>query len=197
MKLLEAVYDNNWTGSNARDVEEFSRHLRSNTSKSRNEQFCDLLLPRLYFQHMVNRSESIPRAHKRTFEWLFQPRYGFCTWLRERDNGLFWITGKPGSGKSTLMKFLYNHKTLVAQLSAWAGSRGNPSKITKAGFYCWNSGSDIQMSRLGLLRTLLHECLSGDTELSLRAFPERWKQFAAFGGGLELPWDWYELKRAF
>ncbi|KAI4640944.1 uncharacterized protein J4E79_011783 [Alternaria viburni] len=196
-KLLEAVYANNWTGTNAQDVEEFSRHLRSNTSKSQKEQFCDLLLPRLYFQHMVNRSESISEAHKETFEWLFDPRYSFSTWLQEKDEGLYWITGKPGSGKSTLMKFLYNHKTLDAQLSAWADSRGGPKKITKTGFYCWNSGSDMQMSRLGLLQTLLHHCLSGDTELCLRAFPERWKQFAAFGGGLETSWDWFELKRAF
>jgi hypothetical protein len=154
---------------------------------------------------MANRSESIPQAHQQTFEWMFSAQHetpqiisskSFSAWLQRENSSLYWTTGKPGSGKSTLMKFLYNHQNLNSLLSDWAGRLGGGHNITKAGFYFWNSGSTMQMSRLGLFRTLLHSCLEGNTDLSPVAFPERWKQFAAFGGGQD-PWDWLELKRAF
>jgi hypothetical protein len=194
--LLNAVRINNWQVSEAKDVEEFSQQLRSNTSKTLREQFHDSLLPRLYFQQMANRSESIPEAHKQTFQWIFKPRHSFRTWFQEKDSRLYWIAGKPGSGKSTLMKFIYNHENLQGLLGDWARSRGGAENIVKAGFYFWNSGSTIQMSRIGLLRTLLYSCIGENTDFGLRAFPDRWKQFEAFGGGQE-PWDWLELKRAF
>ncbi|KAK4446037.1 hypothetical protein QBC34DRAFT_470643 [Podospora aff. communis PSN243] len=49
-------------------------------------------------------------AHEKTFDWVFRPGEGqnwsdFPAWLRS-PNQLYWITGKAGSGKSTLMKFI-------------------------------------------------------------------------------------------
>jgi ABC-type lipoprotein export system ATPase subunit len=55
---------------------------------------------------MEAREEAIAKAHPKTcdraFEVMLKP------WLSSHDS-LFWITGKPGSGKSTLMKFLAAH----------------------------------------------------------------------------------------
>ena len=149
---------------------------------------------------MPVRGESIPEAHSDTFNWIFEKDTdqetsswdNFAIWLQEEASSIYWITGKPGSGKSTLMKYLYGHLQIRSLLKTWS----KDGDLTMAGFYFWNSGSVMQMSLLGLFRTLLHECLQSDPSLILSAFPERWDQFVAVGGGRD-PFDWFELKRAF
>lgn len=45
----------------------------------------------------------------------------FSEWL-ERHNGIFWVEGKAGSGKSTLMKFISGHKVTSDLLLSWSKS---------------------------------------------------------------------------
>jgi len=45
----------------------------------------------------------------------------FTTWLKS-GSGIFHISGKLGSGKSTLMKFLCEHPDTKAKLIEWAGT---------------------------------------------------------------------------
>jgi hypothetical protein len=80
----------------------------------------------------------------------------FVDWLlnQKANDNTYWISGKPGSGKSTLMKFLYNHDQIKAILKEWAGSKN----LVIAGFYFWISGgTQLLKSQLGLLRSLVHE----------------------------------------
>ncbi|KAI4610533.1 uncharacterized protein J4E87_010787 [Alternaria ethzedia] len=52
--------------------------------------------------------EKINEAHDRTFSWLLQADQqgpGLMNWLAVEE-GIFWIQGVPGSGKSTVMKYL-------------------------------------------------------------------------------------------
>jgi Cdc6-like AAA superfamily ATPase len=44
----------------------------------------------------------------------------FLSWLSS-GNGIFHVSGKPGSGKSTLMKFLCDHPRTQEELQEWAG----------------------------------------------------------------------------
>ena len=80
---------------------------------------------------MTARYEKIADAHAKTFEWIFQDytyawgsHYGdtFTEWL-SRGNGIFWVTGKAGSGKSTLMKFLSHHRLTSKALKHWSGTK--------------------------------------------------------------------------
>ena len=112
-------------------------------------------------------------------------------WL-EGTNGLYWITGKPGSGKSTLTKFLFHDARASMPLNKWA----NGKKITKVGFFFWNSGTAIQMSREGLFRSLLHQLLTQNRSYIRKLFSHRWDQFISFGGGWQ-PFTWVELRDAF
>ena len=48
-------------------------------------------------------------------------RKAFVTWLLHGD-GIFHISGKLGSGKSTLMKFLCHHELTKKLLQQWAGT---------------------------------------------------------------------------
>lgn len=39
----------------------------------------------------------------------------------ESGDGIYWISGHPGFGKSTLIKFIYDHPTTRRSLENWAG----------------------------------------------------------------------------
>jgi hypothetical protein len=90
-------------------------------------------------------------------------------WLQS-SNDIFWIYGKAGSGKSTLMKFFFEHKQTRAHLDIWAHS-----KVTIAASFFWSAGSDLERSHVGLLRALLYQVLDQHPELIQLIFSERWK----------------------
>lgn len=68
------------------------------------------VLKSLAFREMRSREESVKDASKGTFNWIFakSSNYAgaewdsFLAWLQSGQN-LYWINGKVGSGKSTLM----------------------------------------------------------------------------------------------
>lgn len=55
------------------------------------------------------RLKAVAISHNETLQWLFGSNVvDFPSWLQDSDNSsssIYWIQGKPGSGKSTLMKF--------------------------------------------------------------------------------------------
>ncbi|CZR67325.1 uncharacterized protein PAC_17224 [Phialocephala subalpina] len=56
------------------------------------------------------REASIPSPHSSTFGWLWtDPRTNFTQWLKS-GHRCYWIAGNPGTGKSTLMKFILEHE---------------------------------------------------------------------------------------
>jgi hypothetical protein len=89
-------------------------------------------------------------------------------WLQS-SNDIFWIYGKAGSGKSTLMKFLFEHEQTRVHLDTWAHG-----KVTIAASFFWSAGSDLEKSHVGLLRALLYQILDQHPELIQLIFPERW-----------------------
>lgn len=115
----------------------------------------------------------------------------FVNWL-EGEEDVYWITGKPGSGKSTLMKYLYNDRRTLSHLQNWSGS----FPLVTAGFFFWNSGTVMQMSKIGLLQALLYESIDRSLDFVPVFFPERWKSYELLGGDLR-PWTWSEVARAF
>ncbi|THV43694.1 hypothetical protein BGAL_1083g00010 [Botrytis galanthina] len=129
------------------------------------ERATKAVLRSLYFPTIIERYEAIAQAHKKTFEWIFKPlvdeeeptgaRWSdFVEWLSEGQR-IFWINGKAASGKSTLMKFIYEHPKTKENLQQWAA--GKPLYIAK--FFFWWAGTGVQKSQNGLLRTLLFEIL--------------------------------------
>ncbi|KAH8592623.1 hypothetical protein B0O99DRAFT_629379 [Bisporella sp. PMI_857] len=115
----------------------------------------------------------------------------FVRWLHD-DSTLYWVTGKPGSGKSTLMKYLHTDCRTLEHLRRWSGEL----PLVTGGFFFWNSGTTMQMSKLGLLQTLLHDAIKDHSELVPTLFPHRWRSHKLFGGDLH-PWSMTELVQAF
>ncbi|KAI0967407.1 hypothetical protein F4678DRAFT_241674 [Xylaria arbuscula] len=126
------------------------------------------------------RHDDIPEAYKRTFGWMLAPsqqigegkdgqRSLLAQWLRH-GNGTFWISGKAGSGKSTLMKYIANHDETHRSLETWAGDK----KLVIGSHYFWNAGAKMQKSQAGLYRSLLYDFLRACPELIPRICPNRW-----------------------
>ncbi|KAF4550392.1 Hypothetical protein D9617_17g046600 [Elsinoe fawcettii] len=84
-------------------------------------------------------------------------RSSFVTWLKESSSDIpFWIQGKPGSGKSVLMRFIERHRSLQSLLQNHVAPQ--PWKVIS--FYFWLAGTSAQKSIEGALRTLLFQMLS-------------------------------------
>ncbi|KAB5579952.1 hypothetical protein GE09DRAFT_1050579 [Coniochaeta sp. 2T2.1] len=126
------------------------------------------ILGSLKYPVMLDREDDISTAQKETFSWIFQdpkpddlPWSNFRAWLNG-DDRLYWITGKAGSGKSTLMKYLFCHARTRREILAWA-TPAQPFVI--AGFFFWNTGSPMQKTQQGLFRSLVYQILSHHREL--------------------------------
>ena len=74
----------------------------------------------LVFEVMDDREDQIAEAELKTFDWILQPPQrqqrawsSFIDW-RESGSSFYWISGKAGSGKSTMMKYLNTHDRVNA-----------------------------------------------------------------------------------
>ena len=101
----------------------------------------EMILNKLHFPAMESRKLGIPDAHHNTFEWALGPNTeeNLVTWLREGE-GVFWISGKPGSGKSTLVKHIHGTAATQDHLRNWTGK----CRLVVAGFFFWSSGTRMQ-----------------------------------------------------
>ncbi|KAK8061161.1 hypothetical protein PG997_015382 [Apiospora hydei] len=115
----------------------------------------------LHFEDIKRRWSNIEEADKFTNSWLFdESQTSFLAWLKG-GSGMFWIGGKAGSGKSTLMKFASKHDDTRQALRQWAGS----SQLNTANFFFWNQGYEMQKSKTGLIQSLLYQVLSKAPDL--------------------------------
>ncbi|PMD28842.1 hypothetical protein L207DRAFT_574642 [Hyaloscypha variabilis F] len=159
------------------------------------------LLALLKFEEMEDRHERIAEAFDKTFQWIFhdldsespqETRWvSFAEWLAS-SSSLYWITGKAGSGKSTLIKYVAQDRRTINYLKIWASAE----TLVTASYFFWNSGTSMQMSQQGLLRSLLHQMLSSCPELTCKLLPERWEAHCLFGDDPN-PMTEAELRHAF
>jgi hypothetical protein len=114
------------------------------------------------------------------------------SWLKDDGGSVFWVTGKPGSGKSTFMKFLRDHEETSALLQDWA----QDDLLIVADHFFWLPGTQLQRSFEGLARSLLHAILSslaGDlTYAKTICAKRRWSLNTS-----HRPWSQSEFKRMF
>ncbi|KAK3686538.1 hypothetical protein LTR37_019708 [Vermiconidia calcicola] len=105
------------------------------------------------YEYMSSRLESMPEGHVDTSTPVFNLE-SFRSWLN-RESGIFWISGNPGSGKTTLMKLLFRHDKTMEALAVWA----KPKNVDIVFFSCFGGGTHLQRSISGLLRSLLFQIL--------------------------------------
>lgn len=162
----------------------------STTAIASNEIATKLFILRsLRFDGMELRRSQVPEAHKHTYSWACMS--DFSEWMVSEDP-VFWISGKPGSGKSTLMKYLVNSPDTSDHLGKWAGTR----KLVIIDYFFWINGSNLHRSQEGLLRSLLFDVFRKSPELIETAFPEQWNDSMNLScefDDLSLSWNRQEL----
>ncbi|RBR20215.1 hypothetical protein FVER53590_09921 [Fusarium verticillioides] len=122
---------------------------------AKEESIYNQILEAIAFRDIRTRRHEIGKVElaEKSFEWMVKDEMG---------EGIFHITGKPGSGKSTMMNFLANHPETRSLLDKWAA---NGSSIVIASVFLWDLGSAEQKNMDGMYRTLLHTILSEHREL--------------------------------
>jgi hypothetical protein len=125
---------------------------------------------------MTNRYENVLEPHPETFEWAFhdpneqqRPWSNLLDWLK-MGQGVYWVSGKAGSGKSTFMKHLFDSGRTEEYLQSWAGD----DDLCITTFFFWNSGTMEQRSHAGCLRALLFQVLQKFPDLVPLVLPRRW-----------------------
>ena len=172
IKSTEIVLEQKMDHQHAQLME---RSLNRDEDDSRRE---IMILEHINFDALDVRYEQVGEAHAKTFNWIFEgsdstSSNGFSDWLegKGKDESLFWINGKAGSGKSTLMKYIYDDPRTEEKLLKWAAGQ----KLAIAPFFFWISGTADQCSQTGLLRSVLHYLLSQHRHLIREVFPDLWQ----------------------
>ena len=142
-----------------------------------------------------DRMQNVGPAYKDTYNWLFDSQVCFRRWLIGKDTKpIFWIYGKPGSGKSTLMKFAMTHLRTQELLQKYDD---NPWKF--AAYFFHDRGTDVQKSIEGFLSEILYQILDQDKEsfyfvYSVYAKVKKLRQ--AGKGAVTLGWIQSQLQEA-
>jgi hypothetical protein len=116
----------------------------------------EILLKSLQFGQIDARQMTVKKAHAKTCKWLLtSPEY--LDWLdttkQRQHHGFLWIKGKPGAGKSTIMKFALAH-----------ARRAMRNKVVIS-FFFNARGDDVEKSTVGTYRSLLFQLLTQLPEL--------------------------------
>lgn len=140
------------------------------------ERRIDELLGRLWFDSITRRQSSIKAAYKNTFEWIFtdqrktsESNTTLVEWM-SAGNGLYWMSGRAGTGKSSLIRFLQHDPRTLSAFHKWAGAR----PLILATFYFWNSeaaGDDRLKLLEGLYRGIFFDLINQNMEFAGLLFP--------------------------
>lgn len=125
----------------------------------------------LRFAEINLRFNSVAEAYSQTFEWLFdgpsyqQPWDNFVDCLQKGEE-MYLIEGKAGSGKSTLMRFIYQHTSVKNVLSR----KYNLTTPIVLYHFFWLIGNELQRSFKGMLATLAFQLVKDWPSESFEAF---------------------------
>ncbi|KAH6682381.1 hypothetical protein F5X68DRAFT_263347 [Plectosphaerella plurivora] len=135
------------------------------------------VLDRLNFDRLFSRVDSVKDGQFDRFLSRLESKELGAVTVQARDAVRLWgtkggivlhISGKPGSGKSTLMKLLSQNEGLHDTLTTWAGGK----KLVIARLFFWNAGSPLEKSLEGLYRSILFQVLRQCPDLADHVFPQ-------------------------
>ncbi|KAI0159931.1 hypothetical protein GGR52DRAFT_576667 [Hypoxylon sp. FL1284] len=152
--------------SRVMNMHQFGRYESElSTAKSLLEQLAeetvavnaDIFDRHLAYEGSSDKFHSIIDVDDEILEWVLglpgpgeASSVGLSNWL-SWGKGVYRITGKAGSGKSTLMKFIVGHPRTEDRLDIYS----SPKKVTIVSHFFARPGAPLQHSLEGLLRYLL------------------------------------------
>ncbi|KAK5103868.1 hypothetical protein LTS08_003290 [Lithohypha guttulata] len=164
----------------ARINDHTSQVIQSAQKDDREARLLEQVLKSLRNSGMNERANMIDDNHPGTFRWIFgdpdsdlwlqeeeeeeeeeptlesiKPSFdSLSAWLAQ-ETTIYWISGKPGSGKSVLMKSVSRSSEALRCLQIWSGGKD----VLILRHYFWLAGSEAQKSLKGLFASLLHQVL--------------------------------------
>ncbi|KAK5272204.1 hypothetical protein LTR99_010692 [Exophiala xenobiotica] len=199
-----------------KDAARANHGLTSHLQYQGKESLKHRLLDALAFPEMTERRNMIEGRvddFGETYQWIFssqggsdswEGRHGFVKWLHTGTK-IFWINGKPGSGKSTLMDFIYQnlqpHGLGFAHLEKWAA----PRPVRLLSFWFFRPATSVLLKSLqGFWRSLCFQILDSDRTLvdkiqqdAGHSVPEALKSCLQIQGSHTQTWTDAELKSWF
>ncbi|CAF9907440.1 MAG: hypothetical protein GOMPHAMPRED_005107 [Gomphillus americanus] len=149
-------------------------------STSQNQLYADLertrlgmarqIMEYLKFDEASFRQDAIKNPHADTCQWL--PEHPiYKAWLDDsrsvEHHGLLWIKGKPGAGKSTIMKVALSSQ---------------PSDVVVISHFFNARGSAIEKSTIGMYRALILQLFQRipilQNSIDFRALPDRFEDWS-------------------
>ncbi|KAJ9663845.1 hypothetical protein H2198_000605 [Neophaeococcomyces mojaviensis] len=109
------------------------------------------LLKSLAFQDMNSRRVQLENGPSNHLEWIWE-HAGFLQWIRS-DIDVFWISGKPASGKSTLMNYIVRHGKCSELLRSCTGKDWTLVRF----FFDFRAGKTNANTQEGMLRSFLFQ----------------------------------------
>lgn len=191
-----------YNDKSSREIDQFAVSI----SEHRRQILQTKFLHHLRYDGIKDREERIAKAHQATFQWIFETDEmnnkkwsNFKDWL-ESDSQLYWMTGKAGSGKSTLMKFICKsdpdspgeEPRCWKYLKRWAAD----SHLIIATFFFWTSGFAMQMTQRGLFQSLLSQILQQLPQLIPVVSPRLWESLCLLDGMI-VRWVEQDLQQMF
>ncbi|KAI8631340.1 hypothetical protein F5Y19DRAFT_27354 [Xylariaceae sp. FL1651] len=172
---------------------EISKELEQFTKASNNVCNQNQLIGSLRFTGMNERRSQIKIPYSGTFKWILYPDNvknplpfpgadwdNFTEWLRLEttcNSNIYWVSGKAGSGKSTLMKYLLESEDTRTILET-----PNSCGYLIVSYFFAISGSYLQHSIKGMLCSLLSQVILVMPNLAIftaKEFPglsEKWSE---------------------
>ncbi|KAL9621311.1 MAG: hypothetical protein Q9160_004202 [Pyrenula sp. 1 TL-2023] len=139
---------------------EFMSHFETNPSEqSFNHKHCKVedqdryqrLFESLAFERMDARLWNIADALRHTCKWVFKDAR-YRKWLSRNEvedhHGFLWIKGKPGSGKSTMMKEIFKNF-----------KKGRSGDVNISYFFNARAAGQLEKSTIGMYRILVYQIL--------------------------------------
>ena len=118
-------------------------NVRRNGVGSALYETCKWIYQDVAYKNWVGSSKTDPGLHKEVI------REGVLPETARSTAKMLWIKGKPGSGKSTIMKMLYEHHKEVSSQFGWY----------TLSFFFNARGNELEKTSSGLYRTLLWELI--------------------------------------
>ncbi|KAI4225318.1 MAG: hypothetical protein LQ349_007087 [Xanthoria aureola] len=159
-------------------LDHFDQKFDVQEREAKIDQARQLFLTSLFFPDIEARKDEVKQSFEGTCSWVFDPPmdtknnapkwHNFRQWL-EIGQAVYWISGKPGSGKSTLMKYIVEGPRTAEYLSSW--KRGTELIIVT--FFFKDLGTWLQKSATGLLRSIIWQITQywpGMIDLVLRRY---------------------------
>jgi len=140
----------------------FYRHSHHSSQSATQDDLSTALKRALYYETMDNRKAQLEQVDPASFDWIWTDT-SFPRWL-ENDQGIFWISGKPASGKSILVHHLVNSEVGSERVKLHL-AKVHESPMLLYFFFDFRAGTGTANTPVGMLRSLLLQLVEKSTAI--------------------------------